>query len=665
MELLYVWINSNSTGYIQKEGFNFSPEYRFIMEYSKEKWILKEDSSFQKKRSLFKTSVIENVTAIIGENGVGKTSLLSWLSRLDCMPFNRQGEMDSRVEQFENMKALSLLIFREKDECVIYHDFGNEQFENQTSINKIVSTLDKDICQKIVGSATEFYNITKIFLTNSSYTRNLQGISKATKLDSIYFSPTAFSVISREYFDSLIKKSEIMPSILNNKHMLTSWNMILAGSKTVDNFQEVCDILYFDKLLKENKMENYRQNKICIDLEVWADLAYKLLEKKYYNFHHGLSLNEKDEHKKIFYRLYKEQKKAWSQLSEKIPYVIKVLVCNLIYEVCLCFDTQFPEIKSILECHEWLNKLIDETFEEKMLKESRNFTKELETIEKLYKVVGDVQEKEDIFLFNNKLMKESTVISLDIQPKKYQDFLQLISEEFENGNSFVLRYIRIGNLKMSSGERAFQNFFLWMNLMPKFHKVMKIVPEGMKETVLLLIDEIDLYAHPEWQKNYISYFLQEIENQFGNHKVQVIFTTHSPLCLSDIPIENTIYLKNTGGQCVVDKQEHSQTFGKDVFRILNDAFYLNDSTMGNFAKKKIDEIFETIRYFKEHREKSMDSNEYENLNEKISYIGNDLLRYKLQDMLLLCLSDRQEQLKVLQMQHKAIERKIKQLEKEQ
>lgn len=85
MELLYVWINSNDTGYIKQEGFNFSPEYRFIMEYSKERWILKEDNSFQKKISIFKTSVIENVTAIIGENGVGKTSLLTWLSRLDCM----------------------------------------------------------------------------------------------------------------------------------------------------------------------------------------------------------------------------------------------------------------------------------------------------------------------------------------------------------------------------------------------------------------------------------------------------------------------------------------------------------------------------------------------------------------------------------------------------
>lgn len=116
---------------------------------------------------------------------------------------------------------------------------------------------------------------------------------------------------------------------------------------------------------------------------------------------------------------------------------------------------------------------------------------------------------------------------------------------------------------------------------------------------------------------------------------------------------------------MVDKQEHSQTFGKDVFRILNDAFYLKDSTMGNFAKMKIDEIFETIRYFKEHREESMNSNEYEKLNEKISYIGNDLLRYKLQEMLLLCLNDRQEQLKVLRMQHKAIERKIKQMENEQ
>ena len=56
---------------------------------------------------------------------------------------------------------------------------------------------------------------------------------------------------------------------------------------------------------------------------------------------------------------------------------------------------------------------------------------------------------------------------------------------------------------------------------------------------------------------------------------------------------------------------------------------------------------------------------YEKINEKISYIGNDLLRYKLQEMLLRCLNDKQEQLKVLWMQHKAIETKIKQMENEE
>lgn len=90
-------------------------------------------------------------------------------------------------------------------------------------------------------------------------------------------------------------------------------------------------------------------------------------------------------------------------MNEEIPYVIKVLVC-------------------------------------KMMKESRDFTKDLEEIEKLYKIVGDVQEKEDIMLFNNKSMNVSTALSLDIQPQKYQDFLQLISEEFENGNSFMDKF---------------------------------------------------------------------------------------------------------------------------------------------------------------------------------------------------------------------------------
>ena len=48
---------------------------------------------------------------------------------------------------------------------------------------------------------------------------------------------------------------------------------------------------------------------------------------------------------------------------------------------------------------------------------------------------------------------------------------------------------------------------------------------------LLLIDEIDLYLHPEWQQEFISVLLNELEKQFPDKKIQLVFSTHSPLLL--------------------------------------------------------------------------------------------------------------------------------------
>ncbi|MEY8336551.1 AAA family ATPase [Lachnospiraceae bacterium 62-35] len=661
MELLYAWINSDNTGYIQQEGFNFSPEYRFKMDYIDNKWKLSEDPLYHKKKSLFKNSVIENVTAVIGENGVGKTTLLKWLARIDCMPFGDKSDLEEQEKLYEEATHLSVLILKEDEKCIIYHDFEENKFENVTSIVNVVNTIDEDICGKIIIDASDFYNITKIFLTNSLFSPDIQGISKVVKIDTINFSPSALSVISSEFYEGYIKKSNIIPDYLTNKYLLTNWNLILFGSKTVNNFQEICDVLYFNKLFKSKKIDKYR-GKICVDIEIWADSVLQLLEKKYKDFRAGLPLNEEDEKKKTYYKLYKGQQKLWLEITETYPYVIVTLLCNLIFEICLLTEDDIPRLKDIEQCKIWMDRIINEQVKERMETECRDFYNDLKEIEQLAQIVNSSEDKDNIYFHNNKVMKDSSVLSLERQPEKYKAFLQLVENSFNEENSYILRYIRIGNLRMSSGERAYQNLLSWINLVPQFHKIHKEMPEGLKHTVLLLIDEIDLYAHPDMQKEFINYFLDEIKSQFNNYKVQVVFTTHSPLCLSDIPVENTIYLTKQKEKCVVDWRVHSQTFGKDVFRILNDAFYLKNSTMGSFAKGKIDEIFRAIKDYQNKPEKTIPDNEYNDIKEKIDYIGNDLLRYKLHDMLSRCMNDRNEKIKILKSQYEAIGEEIRRLE---
>ena len=101
---------------------------------------------------------------------------------------------------------------------------------------------------------------------------------------------------------------------------------------------------------------------------------------------------------------------------------------------------------------------------------------------------------------------------------------------------------------------------------------------------LLLIDEIDLYLHPEWQQEFISVLLNELEKQFPDKKIQLVFSTHSPLLLSDIPKENTVYLRGNDGKAVVDnRSQHKQTFGRDIYNLLEDSFYIENYSMGKYA----------------------------------------------------------------------------------
>lgn len=215
---------------------------------------------------------------------------------------------------------------------------------------------------------------------------------------------------------------------------------------------------------------------------------------------------------------------------------------------------------------------------------------------------------------------------------------------------------------MSSGERAFQNYFSWINLLPQFHNIDPSVPNEMRSTILLLIDEIDLYLHPEWQKKFILLLLDEVKNQFSDYKVQIIFTTHSPLCLSDIPSENTIYLSENEGRVLVDDRRiHTQTFGRDIYSLLNDAFYLADSTMGAYAEKYINDIIQQI-IDEDKKYKKYTLDEITILEEKIQCIGNEVVKKKLLSMLQNCFIDKDEELKMLHREYDRIMCRIKELE---
>ena len=114
---------------------------------------------------------------------------------------------------------------------------------------------------------------------------------------------------------------------------------------------------------------------------------------------------------------------------------------------------------------------------------------------------------------------------------------------------------------------------------------------GRYSNLILLLDELELGLHPNWQKKVIN-FLTKL-NISKNENIYFILTTHSPFLISDLPIQNIIFLdKDKNGNCQVVNglKQKKQTFGTNIHALLSDGFFMKDGLMGEFAKSKINEI---------------------------------------------------------------------------
>lgn len=112
------------------------------------------------------------------------------------------------------------------------------------------------------------------------------------------------------------------------------------------------------------------------------------------------------------------------------------------------------------------------------------------------------------------------------------------------------------------------------------------------EYINLILDEIELYYHPEWQRMYVDDLLKGIEkldpDKLNYIKgINITFLTHSPFILSDIPNNNVLKLIKGYPQ---KSQITSNTFGANIHDLLANDFFLEKGFMGEFAKNKINSL---------------------------------------------------------------------------
>lgn len=135
--------------------------------------------------------------------------------------------------------------------------------------------------------------------------------------------------------------------------------------------------------------------------------------------------------------------------------------------------------------------------------------------------------------------------------------------------------------------------------------------------VNVILEEVELYFHPDFQRQYIKYLLDRIHGaELGNiHAINILVVTHSPFVLSDIPRNNVLFLQE--GRPVHPMQD--ETFGANIHNMLKNGFFLEGGTIGDFARWKINKCFDKLHQ----------GHYGDDLKELIGMVGEPLIRYQL------------------------------------
>ena len=175
-----------------------------------------------------------------------------------------------------------------------------------------------------------------------------------------------------------------------------------------------------------------------------------------------------------------------------------------------------------------------------------------------------------------------------VPPPIFDVKIQLVDQQ--NGNDVAFE-------TLSSGEK--QQAFVVSSILYHLGNIESVFRDNNKNriaprTVCIILEEIELYFHPQFQKNLIKYILDGIKQMSFAHikGIQLMMVTHSPFVLSDIPTSNILALENG-----MQSDTKLQTFGANIYDMLNTSFFLHNSTIGDFAQWLIGRIILILKVY--------------------------------------------------------------------
>ena len=143
--------------------------------------------------------------------------------------------------------------------------------------------------------------------------------------------------------------------------------------------------------------------------------------------------------------------------------------------------------------------------------------------------------------------------------------------------------------------------------------------------VNLVLEEIELYYHPECQRIIVKRMLDLLHRVHFDYikNINIVFVTHSPFVLSDVPRCNVIFLQDGMAKDIMQEN----TFGANIHSLLKNGFFLPNLPMGEFAYQKINSLFAELNSGNFDPETDLDG-----IYQRILLVGEPFLKNQLLNM---------------------------------
>ncbi|GEM_PF-4662702 len=572
MELLYLYV-SKYNGLENKE-FNFSSKYK--IHYNNELKSIECVNDTELPKDFWPDS-IRSVTGIIGKNGAGKTTLIRLLLR-SCISEGLSEEPENVIVAFKeksNSKNISFYCHN-NIEVTSYPDyFQSDETPRLSDVTFIYHSNHFDPYSSPLDLTKEQLMGMINLGTNYLLERDKETYTNRDK-NNLRFSFQKAIALHRAM--ELRRQINFIRKYKNEKEIA---------------FISVPDYL---RITPNHEEEEW----LCSDDEpIIATNCKKVVDI----FNQVQKLFGKKNKRDLFYfeifrtsifNLYNDIKASWG-----LDIYLNQFTSMLVLE----FQKLLINDKLISNSNYFLiyDKIIESFPTYKFIKKNKS------DLEGLFKILNESEIPEfDDFAF------------LDLKKNQITTFNKFFDQYFsdERITSFVnfeLSHDPYSLTTPSSGELALFNFF------SRFSSIKK---HELKNNIIILLDEVELALHPEWQRKYINTILTFFNKEFGTkrRKIQLIITSHSPFVVSDLPKSCINFLN---GRII-----SQETFGANIYNLFMDAFFLEEGLIGEFAKNKIFALLDQI----ESSEDILKNKDF--LEMQINLIGEPLIKERLTEELI-------------------------------